>query len=868
MSLATLTGFVEALSNGPLLEPTQRAELPRLQARFTESRSLAHDLIRRGWLTPFQVNQIALGKAADLVLGPFVLIERLGEGGMGQVFKARHTALGRIVALKVIRRECLNNPKAVQRFLREIRVSSKLEHPHIVRALDADQVEGVYYIAMEYVDGIDLARLVKQSGPLPVAQACDYARQVALGLQYASDMGIVHRDIKPSNLLVTRILDERTRGSSGQIPLPARPTASTPLPGSHASEFPWGVVKILDMGLARLSDPETGISVTHLTQLGTVMGTPEYISPEQARDSHACDVRADLYSLGCTFYFMLTGQPPFTGNCLTDKLLAHQIDEAKPINEVRAARGPNQLPLPPVPRPVEEVIRRLMAKRPQDRYQTPVQLASTLQVLLGQLARGALGETVRRPATPVATQPVAPVPEAVPMAQPAVPPPAVPNRHRRTWIIAAALVCGLLLSCGMWSLLLRALFGGDTPSLDKPVAPPPVQAPAPKGNAPLTWRQLVERGIRRQMPWDEVRAELTRRRRATSDRKQFAELEQALRRIPSPLDALELSKIGPKKLPNGFWPPDEMVAIFGRPQVESPLFPRVVALSPDMRWLVSNENKSLRIWNLSELSRLPLVLAAHKEIVTQAVFSPDGKTLASAGEDGTIILWDFAKRTKRFTLTKDKVAVGQLAFSPDGKTLASAGTGPEIRLWDVATGKERSTVQSLVEEVLSLTFAPDGRTLFWGGDNAEVWWTTVVPAASGSRRKLELDSARVRVLAFDPRGTTLIAGGGDGILFRCAWDGKTLTKVNFHHDHKLQVNRAAFSPEGTRFVSVGNDFTIRLWDTPSFRVERRWHFRPNISPVRSVCFASDGRHFLTANANGVLFAFRLADPDPAALVKE
>ncbi len=165
---------------------------------------MAQELIRREWLSPYQVNQLFQDRGGELVLGQYSILERLGEGGMGQVFKACQRNLHRIVALKVIRRESLHNPRAIQRFQREIRAAGQLSHPNIVRAYDADEVNGTYFIAMELIDGMDLAKLVHEAGPLQVAQACDYIRQAALGLQHAHECGMVHRDIKPANLLVTR----------------------------------------------------------------------------------------------------------------------------------------------------------------------------------------------------------------------------------------------------------------------------------------------------------------------------------------------------------------------------------------------------------------------------------------------------------------------------------------------------------------------------------------------------------------------------------------------------------------------------------------------------------------------------------------
>jgi len=204
MPMDSVAGFVDALRQYRLLEPAQLDEATRLQTRFAEPKALARELLQRNWLTAYQINQLFQGRGQDLVLDQYILLERLGEGGMGQVFKARHLHLGRIVALKVIRRERLAKPEAARRFQREILAAAALSHPNIVAALDAGEVGGTHFMVMEFVHGTDLARLVKEHGPLPVAQACDVIRQAALGLQHAFEKGMIHRDIKPHNLLVAK----------------------------------------------------------------------------------------------------------------------------------------------------------------------------------------------------------------------------------------------------------------------------------------------------------------------------------------------------------------------------------------------------------------------------------------------------------------------------------------------------------------------------------------------------------------------------------------------------------------------------------------------------------------------------------------
>jgi serine/threonine protein kinase len=344
MPVDTIADFTSMLAQGRLLGPPQLEEIAtHLQSRFPEPRALAAELLRRDWLTPFQVNQLFKGRGEDLLLGSYVLLERLGAGGMGEVYKARNWKLGKIVALKLIRPERLRDNEMLRRFQREVRAAAQLNHPNVVHAYDCDEADGKHFLVLEFVDGIDLARYVKKHGPLPVPQACDCIRQAALGLQHAYERGLVHRDIKPHNLLLTG------RG------------------GDNASTG--AMVKILDMGLARLSpSAEEGEATSSMTEEGMVMGTVDYMAPEQALDAHTADTRADLYSLGCTFYFLLTGQVPFPGGSAMEKLLKHQNKQPTPVEQLRQE----------TPLGVAAIIDKLMAKRPEDRYQTPAEAATDL----------------------------------------------------------------------------------------------------------------------------------------------------------------------------------------------------------------------------------------------------------------------------------------------------------------------------------------------------------------------------------------------------------------------------------------------------------------------------------------------------------
>ncbi len=297
---------------------------------------LAEALVQGGWITHWQAEQLLAGRQA-FFFGKYKLLRRIGSGGMGSVYQAEEARLRRVVALKVLHPEKVTAGTSAARFRREIHAASLLQHPNIIQALDADRIGRTHYLVMEYVDGHDLGRWIRRNTQFPLKWTCEVIRQTALGLQHAHERGLVHRDIKPGNLLVCQ-------------------EAARNLP--H--------VKILDFGLARFMQeaPIQG----DLTETGQILGTPDYIAPEQARNTRAADIRADIFSLGCTLYRMLAGRLPFEGENAVEKLVARYTSDAPPIRRFR----------PEVPPPLEGIVGTMLARDPDQRYPTPEHVAEVL----------------------------------------------------------------------------------------------------------------------------------------------------------------------------------------------------------------------------------------------------------------------------------------------------------------------------------------------------------------------------------------------------------------------------------------------------------------------------------------------------------
>ena len=346
MAKLKVSKFLELIKRSGLVEDDQLTRvLTEIQIQRggqlpEEAEALADRLVDSELLSRWQADNLLNGKHRGFILGKYKLLGHLGTGGMSSVYLAEHMLMKRQVAIKVLPPSKVEDTSYLERFNLEAQAAAALDDPNIVRAYDTDSDGKTHYLVMEYVDGSDLQSLVRDRGPIDYHRAVDYIAQAASGLAHAHQAGLIHRDVKPANLLVD------TRGT----------------------------VKVLDMGLAKFSS-DTGPSLT-LANDENVLGTADYLSPEQALNSHTVDSRADIYSLGCTLYYLLTGYPPFPEGTLPQRLMKHQTDTPKSILEFRKD----------APADLVKICSRMMAKSPDVRYQSAGEVREELVAWLA--ARG------------------------------------------------------------------------------------------------------------------------------------------------------------------------------------------------------------------------------------------------------------------------------------------------------------------------------------------------------------------------------------------------------------------------------------------------------------------------------------------------
>lgn len=800
----TITDLLSLLRSDGLLPPDVAAALPGPHDTVP---ALLRELVQRGLLTTFQVNEISKGRGSGLFLGPYVLLELLGKGGMGQVCKARQLRLNRVEAVKLIREDLLAHPSSRERFQREMQAVAQLHHPNIVQAYSAGQDGERHYFAMEYLEGRDLARVLKDEGPLSLTRACAYAYQVAQGLQHAYEHGLIHRDLKPLNLMLTG------------APHPALP------------EWKHGLIKVLDFGLARLREGTEGPTIA-----GTILGTPGYMAPEQLVFGKV-DIRTDLFALGCTLCYLLTGAPPFP---------AGSVEEARHRQQAGLDAALAQLPRP-VPIEALPVLRQLLAFDPEQRPPSPNAVTTRLAPFLDGVS-SVTAETI-----PPSLAPAPDIQNATAPYQPAA------TSQRKRWLIPSAV--GAIAALVLIIVLAKGANNGSSRDEDKKDEektekdkddkkdPPPVKQGLARLSADKIadeerfegmpqelvavfgsrqgrhWgalnhvfftpdgRSLVTGGddgvvrIWDIMPHGEEKKGLRERVVMTGHKGPVKKLVIAAKSPASddlPLLA-SLDEDGALRLWNSRGKLLHTEAL-GRSEV-------IIALSKDGELFAEARGRTVRIWETSPWKLLQKWDESYTGTVKALSFSPDGSKLALAsGESGSFRNYSFRfYDTTTGNLIGDNVwtksVINFLGYLNSGEVLTLQGL--KLTRWKV--GNQKGTdVGDLDGSMRNMVLSPDETLALSVRGNKEVRLFNIPKAKSGPTVSLQVGAINHAALSPDSKTLALVSNLGVIHLWDCGVDAPY--EVTSAMGHEGALTTLALAPDEEALATTGPDGTVRIWN--------------------------------------------------------